>query len=492
MAPAPPPSSTLARCEAHRAVAGWECTGCHRALCPDCAAERVVYPATVTVCAICGELAEELIQKKTDAGSLASRLPGAFTFPFTSIEGAAAWLGLALWLYVCSFLGLLGALIGWGVIIGSLFGLTRSSASGKDHIELSDFQDPISSILIPLVRFAVAMVPAWGGALLALYTGLGWINWVALGITVVWSPTAFIGAATNANFVDMMNPFRVLRASAAMGKDFAVYAAGLFAVLVVMVLSVPVAAIISKFLRVPFLGQMAVNLVLLYAPFVGARIAGLVLFLHGGIFGWGDATEGYEAILKGTKPRGQAPVKKEVQVVKKLAAIELEPEAPPDIVLQQARARDRFAALELDPRSEQPPDVAPLDVALLPTHGEQSTEQIRRAIREKKPDVALDGFRTTGLSAAPHLSFDELMWLGQTAASHIDYESAELAFRHAVQCAGVPLEPKLRAKVMLARLLGEKLKRDAEGRALMNEVLAEAPGTSAATFAEQWLAQSRS
>ncbi|MBL8912305.1 MAG: hypothetical protein JNM17_16560 [Archangium sp.] len=487
MAPAP----ALARCEAHQAVAGWECTACHRALCPDCAAERTVYPATVIVCAICGELAEELIQKRADAGSLASRLPGAFAFPFTSLEGAAAWLGIALWLYAWSFLGALGLLIGWGVAIGSLFGLTRSSASGKDHLELSDFQDPISSILVPFVRFAVAMVPAWGGALLALYTGFGWLNWVALAVTVLWSPTAFIGAATNANFVDMLNPFRVLRASAAMGKDFAVYALGLFVVLIVLVLSVPLAALVSKFVVVPVLGGLMVQLVLLYAPFVGARIAGLVLFLHPGVFGWGDVAEGYEGILKGTRPRGQAPVK-EAQTVKNFTAIELPPEKPPDVVLQQARPRDRFAAIELDPESAPPPEVAPLDVALLPTHGEQSTEEIRRAIRERKDEVALDGFRTTGLAAAPHLTFDELMWLAQTAANRIDYESAELAFRHAVKCSGVALEPKVRAKVMLARLLGEKLKRDGEGRALMNEVLQEAPGTSAATFAQQWLAASRS
>jgi hypothetical protein len=41
---------------------------------------------------------------------------------------------------------------------------------------------------------------------------------------------------------------------------------------------------------------------------------------------------------------------------------------------------------------------------------------------------------------------------------------------------------------MLARLLGERLSRRDEGRALMEVVCREAPGTSAATFATQWLA----
>ena len=472
--------ATLLRCEAHRAVAGWQCTGCHRALCPDCAAEKTVHPVTVTVCVVCGELAEELVRKRSDAGSLASRLPGAFVWPLTSFEASAAWLGVAMWLYACSFLGLVGAFVGWGVAIGSMFGLTRSSASGKDHLELNDFQDPFTSIMLPVVRFAIVMLPAWGGALLALFLERPWLNWVAAGVTLVWSPTAFIGAATNASLVDMVNPFRVLRASAALGKDFAVYLASLFGVLVLWAASFTLAFFVQKYLVVPVLGGMAVELILLYAPFVGARIAGLVLYLHGGVFGWGDSTEGYDAILKGTRPRGEVP-QKEAQVgARSFAPIELEPEAPPHVPLQSATPRDRFAAIELDPHAEKPPDVAPLDVARLPSHGEQSTALIRKAMAEKKDDVALDGFRATGLAAAPHLTFDELLWLAQTAASHVDYESAELAFRSAVPS---------RAKVMLARLYAERLNRAADGRALMEQVCSEAPGSSAATFAQQWLAQ---
>jgi hypothetical protein len=303
----------------------------------------------------------------------------------------------------------------------------------------------------------------------------------------VWSPTAYIGAATNAAFVDMLNPFRVLRASAAMGKDYGVYVLSLVGVLAAMVVSVPLSALVNRYVLVPVVGGVLAQLVLVYAPFVGARIAGTVLFLHGPIFGWGDALEGYEAILKDTRPRGTLPEQKKPERARE--AIELEPEPRPDLALQGARPADRFAALELDPASERPPEVAPLDVALLPTHGEQSVVAIREAMRAQRADVALDGFRATGLTAAPLLTFDELLWLGQTAAAHIDYESAELAFRQAVQREGTALEPRVRAKVMLARLLAEKLKKPAEGRALMEAVCAEAPGTSAATFATQWLSR---
>ncbi|MFT3711750.1 MAG: hypothetical protein QM817_29275 [Archangium sp.] len=479
----------LLTCTAHGAIAGWECTGCHQNLCPDCAAEKIVYPATVVVCALCGELAEELIRKKADAGSLLSRVPGAFTFPFTSFEGLAAWFGLSLWLWFVSFLGALGVVIGWGVLIGSLFGLTRSTASGKDHLELSDFQDPVTSVFGPLFRFVVAMVPAWGGALFANYTHRPWLLWVAAAITILWSPTAYIGAATGASFVDMMNPLRVLRASAAMGKDYGVYVMGLFGVLVAWVVTFLLAVFIDRVVLVPVLGGVMAHMAASYAPFVGARLAGIVLFLHGGIFGWGDKLEGFEAILKDTPPRGRVPEAKKPERTRE--AIELEPEAQPALAFHNATAGDRFAALELDPHSEKPPDVAPLDVALLPEHGEQATASIRQAIAAQQTDAALDGFRATGLSAAPFLTVDELLWLGQSAASHIDFESAELAFRTASTKADAPLEQRVRAKVMLARLLAEKLKKPAEGRALMEEVRAEAPGSSAATFADQWLSQQR-
>ncbi len=469
------------QCEAHGAVAGWECANCHRPLCPDCAATKVMYPATVVACVPCGGLAEELVRAKSETASLAQRLPGAFTF-FLTVEGVAAWLGVALWVWLTSFAGLGGLFFGWGGAIAALFGLTRSTANGKDHLELSDFQDPLSSVGLPLIRFAVAMLPAWGGALLALETQRPWLLWLSLALTIVWSPTAFIGAATNASFVDMLNPLRVLKASAALGKDFAVYVGSLFAVGVVLAVSVPLSRAISHFLWVPVLSGVLSQMALLYAPLVGARIAGLVLFLHGPVFGWGDSNERYEPILKGVEPRGVLPETRVEQ--RSHAPLELEPEP---VVLKPAGLSERFGALEVDRAAEAPPQGAVLDVSLLPSHAEQNAQLIREAIRAGNHGAALDGFRATGLTAKSALTFEELVWLGQTASSHIDYESAELAFRAALERGGAP-EPTNRTRVMLARLLGERLSRRDEGRALMEVVCREAPGTSAATFATQWLA----
>lgn len=473
--------SPAQKCERHGAAAGWECTICHEPLCPDCSALKSIPPVTMLACARCGEMAEPLLRKKSESATLAQRLPGAFAFPFRG-EGLPAWLGISMFLWLFSFLGLLGAAIGWGVVIASLFGLTRSTARGGDHLELSDFQDPLSSIALPMVRFTLIMFPAWAGGFLSSYLRQDWLYWVALAVTVLWSPTAYIGAAASANLVDMMNPFRVLGATARIGKDFGVYLGGILAVGATIFLSVPLAMLVNKYLVVPVLGGVLTQMVLSFGPFVGARVAGLVLMLHGPVFGWGEEFDLWEPVLGDTQPRGELPVKRTLP--RHLpSSIELEEEP---VVMEPPRAHDRFAAIELNPEADRPPDVAPLDVALLPTFSEQSAVSIREAMAQGKPDVALDGFRSTGLSAAAQLSFDELLWLGQTATSHIDYESAELAFGKAAERRAPP-EALGRARVMLARLLAERLNRKDDAKSWMQRVLAEQPGTAAATYAQTWL-----
>ena len=478
-----PAASGPSRCEQHQALAGWHCTQCHHALCPDCTAVKQIPPISMLACSRCGELAEPLLRKKSEAASLAERLPGAFRFPFQG-EGLPAWLGLSMFLWLGGLLGGLGSLIAWGITMASLFGLTRSTARGGDHLELSDFQDPLTSILMPLVRFALVTLPAWGGILVALSTGKQWLVWASLVVTVLWSPTAYIGAAAGASVLHMMNPLRVLGSTARLGKDYGVYLGGIFAVGVTIIITQVLALVVRTYVHVPIVGGVMAQMIAAYGPFVGARLAGLVLMLHGPVFGWGEEDELYEPVLGDTQPRGELPVKRTLP--RHLPnQIELEPEPPP--AWQGAEAvNDRFAAIELDPNSEAPPEVAPLDVALLPTFSEQSAQTIRQAIKNGKADVALDGFRSTGLSSADQLTFEELMWLGQTAASHLDYESAELAFGKAAVRKEAP-ESLGKARVMLARLLAERMNRKDDAVSWMRRVLTEQPGTAAATYAQNWL-----
>ncbi|HEY1087285.1 MAG TPA: hypothetical protein VGE37_06300, partial [Archangium sp.] len=483
---------------------------CHHPLCPDCAAVRWVPPISLLACGRCGELAEPLVRLKGEGTSLAQRLPGAFGFPFT-VEGFAAMLGIALWLWLTSLGGIMGGLVGWSVAIASFFGLTRSSSRGSDHLELSDFQDPLTSVLMPVARFALVLFPAGVGLYLWARTGHGafalvmfpaWVGlylWARTGhvgfgigslvVCALWSPTAFIGAAAGTSVLHLMNPVRVLGVTARIGTDFGVYLGAVFGVGVLMLISVPLSLLVDKYVFVPVLGGVTSKLVLVYAPFVGARIAGFVLMLHGQAFGWGEELDRYEAVLGDTQPRGELPVRESTLPKHLPRHIELEPEpvfhdGPTDF--KKSGTVDRFAALELSPEGDAPMGAAPLDVTLLPSLGEQNAATIRDAIQRNDADLALDGFRSTGLTSAPSLSFDELVWLGQTAASRIDFESAELAFRSAAERTA-PDESLGRARVMYARLLAERLSRKDDATSWMKRIVEEHPGTSAAQYAQQWL-----
>lgn len=466
-------------CEAHGALAGWECTACHRPLCPDCAVEKVVPPVSLVVCSVCGQLAEPLLQHRADAASFASRLPAAFLFPLKG-EGPAVWLGLSAVVWGLHFMGGLGTLLAWGILTGSLFGLIRSTARGGEGVELSDFQSPLDGVLLPVARFAVAMLPAWGGALLVGYTGLPWLAWVVLAVSIAWTPTSVIAAASGTSLVHLLNPLRVLGASAQLGRDFVTYVVALVAVLLLWVVALVLGAWLDT-LPVPFITSALAALLAVYPPLVAARVAGTVMHLHGTVFGM-DAIDVHEPVLGDARPRGQ-PVEPPRTLPRHLpTVIELEPEPEPAPV---SRAASRFHAMEA--ASDAPlPEAAPLDVSLLPSHAEQSAAAIRAAMRAGDTDAALDGFRATGLLCADALSFDELLWLGQTAGARIDYDASLLALEHAAK-RDAPAESRGRAWVMLGRLLGEHLGRRDDATAWMQRVLRETPGTAAAQFATKWL-----
>ncbi len=455
------------RCERHGAIAGWECTVCGHALCPECAATKMIPPISLLTCGLCGELAEPLLRHKRQAASLSQRVREAFIFPLLA-EGFPVWLGLSMWLWVTSLFGAGGLLLGWTSTLASLFGLTRSTARGG-NLELSDFQEPIHSIVVPFVRFTIAMFPAWGGALLGYSLGRPWLLWVALLITAFWTPTALIGAAAGTDILHLLNPVRVLGATARIGKDFGVY----LGALVLVAATVGLSALVTKGLNlwwVPVFSSLLSQMVWLYAPMVAARISGAVLLLHGPVFGWGETLDLYQPVLGDAQPTG-FPFQKERK------QMSLSVELP-----RAAGTEDRFAALEPNPNTH-----PSLDETSLPSFAEQSAESIRQAIARNQAGSALDGFRAAGLAAAPVLSWNELVWLGQSATAHLDYVSAELAFSTAQERAE-STEERGRARVLLARLLAERLERKGEAAVLMRRVVNEHPDTAAARFATKWLA----
>jgi hypothetical protein len=471
---------TELRCETHQAVAGWKCTVCERVLCPDCTAYKYVPPTRLTVCVLCGELAEPLLRERTVKETLVQQLPGAFQFPLRG-DAPALWLGLTFFFFAASYAG--ASFAAWVLSLGTFFALIRGTASGHDALELSDFRDPLTSMFLPAARFAIAMLPAWAGVLATVLTGETFWSWLAVLVTVVWAPVNVIAAARDAHLGAMLDPRRVFGAVARIGGDYVPYLGGLAAAGVLWFL----AFVLGEGLRhsalyFPFITPLLTQALLAYPPLVGARIAGLVLRRHPQAFGSED-TERFDSVLGDLEPRGVLPEKTSTLPSHLPSEIELPPEAPP----QLPEAGHRFAAMEVSGAAEAPAEVAPLDVRMLPGIGEQSTREIRTAMRASDIDTALDVFRATGLSCVDQLNVDELLWLGQVAGARIDYESALLALEHAAKKDAAP-EAKGKSWVMLGRLLGEKLNRRDEAVTWMNRVVAELPKSSAADFARKWLA----
>lgn len=466
------------RCSAHRAVAGWQCTACHQPLCPDCAAYKYVPPAKLLVCALCGELAEPLLRERVEKEPLSQQLPEAFRFPLRG-DGPALWLGLTMFVWAASYAGPLAVLVAWLLSLGTYFAVIRAAASGHDALELSDFRDPLTSMMLPAARFAVAMLPAWGGVVVAVFTdNTSWL-WLAVLLSVVWAPVNLIAAARDAHLLSMLDPRQVFGAVSRVGGDYLTYLGALGAVGMLWLLARVVSgAVLHSALYFPFITPLLMQALVVYPVLIAARVAGLVLRRHPDAFG-SEHAERFDAVLGDTEPRGQPPVRESTLPAHLPSAIELAP--PPS-----QPAGHRFAAVEASASGHAPPHVAPLDVRLLPGIGEQSAKEIRGAMRSGNVDAALDAFRATGLSCVDLLNVDELLWIGQTAGARIDYEAALLALEHAAK-KDAPADAKGKAWVMLARLLGEKLERRDEASTWMRRVVNELPGTSAAAFAQKWL-----
>ena len=87
----------------------------------------------------------------------------------------------------------------------------------------------------------------------------------------------------------------------------------------------------------------------------------------------------------------------------------------------------------------------------------------------------------------PELTVGELSWLGRSAASQQQDQVALAAFEAASWAGGGA--DVASARVMLARLLAERLGRFDEGRRWMQRVVDESPDTEAARFAQGWLSR---
>ena len=289
-------------CRTHAAAAGWRCTHCEELLCPRCVAVRDVRPVSLTACTLCGNLAEPLRRHRREVASFVARLPGALRYPFRD-EGLYGFLALTVGLAVANTLGDTVVLVAWLAIIGALFGVTRSTARGSDHLEMGDFSDPVTDLALPFGLFGVATLPVWGSVWLARHLHSTALLVVAGALGVLWAPMALLGAATNTSPVSMLNPLRMYGLALRVGRDYLVYVAALVGC-VLLTLVNGVLAVFAWQTQLAVVSQLVGAALLVYWPFVAAHLGGLVLYLHGDAMEWGTPDQYYEPVLGDAQPAG--------------------------------------------------------------------------------------------------------------------------------------------------------------------------------------------
>lgn len=334
-------------CSLHtRTIAGWSCTECHRALCPECAGWRSTGVHRVTLCMRCGGPATRLRTHRSIRHPFRYSLLGALGWP-------ASWGGLAT-LFCCaaltSGLGLIGRygrLAGFGLVLCWFLQIVRESASGGDRVPgPNEFTGLIEGIVSPALRAALASVwvlgpfAIWfvfaGYTLDALAQHPVHLDAAAIGLAcagLLLAPLAMVLAALDSPLQLIVNPFAMISLTFALGVDYwlatlscALCAAGTFLIQI---------ATRALFRNHPFpLDGLVAALFLLYLPMVAFRALGLLVRARGDALGYGSA-EFYRVPILDAVPVHEVkpPEQKLIEIEPRFAQpLELGSSAP-DIVL---------------------------------------------------------------------------------------------------------------------------------------------------------------
>lgn len=516
------------RCERHRAPAGWRCTTCGGALCPDCAALRTHALNELPVCTRCGGTARALTRHRRDRASFAARLPSAVLW-LVKPRGLLALAATVLACVIAGFVGrlvpffgpLLGMLLAIGGAAAALFTVVRATAQGHDEVELTDFS--VGDVLLPaLFRLALATAPVWG--LAVAYDWLGsedappallMLGWGLL--AAAYLPAAFIMAATESPILDLLNPLKVLGIAAQLGRPFLWLVAVWWGALLVSALAAGVTAVLHM-PQIPFITSGIELVILLVGPLLGARAAGLLLYVEGDRVDYDSPERFIEPLLGETSPRGVAPALAEGGEVRSRARsrhrepLELEeptrePSGAGAGAGAEAEAATRrvaeFTAEDLPPFHSGLSRIA----AAGPSRPEVSVQTDAAAsLTGQAPLTSLEAQQVAALRASMRaadyggtvelwraaqpegLGVEELLWIAK-AASHLRHDGE--AYGVLARAVETPAPDALRAQaaVIFGRFLFERLQRPEEAVSWMERAALRYPQTPGGRFAAGWLAE---
>lgn len=460
------------KCTQHpSALAGWSCVGCSARLCPDCVAIKRMVSTELIICLRCQELAKPLTMRRSEKLPFFSVVWRAPLYPLNS-AGLIAILAFALVMAVLSYGGGLATRIGVGIYWAYVFSIIRTSSRGSEEVEPFEFSSLFDDVLMPAFRGVVATTLIWLPAFVYAFSIRDWdsktsplsialdpVVWVLVIAGVVYVPMALMIAATGGGVLRMINPLMVFGYIHRLGKDYWLALLPLGAVFMGGLLLEGIGFVVLL-LPLPFVPRVIDQMLGAYAPFVMARVLGLLLYVRGDVLEYGPASDYEEPVLPGAVPRGALP--------SHVAAAGGDASAPSG----RRRAPIELSSLDSPGPAQATPDpgAAAAEVSRLVAANQlQQAAALYGALAEPAAGA---------LPAADHLA------VGRRAAAEGNYPLAVKALKAAASSAD-PVAPN--AMVILARLYGERMGQPAEAQQLYQAVLSRFPGTPAAKFAQERL-----
>lgn len=316
------------RCVRHPgAPAGWECSGCHSKLCPDCTAVRRTGTSQLFVCCCCGDMARPITIERASVPFL-HRVLDAPLFPLKP-PGLVALAMLSVFLAFMSYFRSSFAppmarwfvfLVYYGTFWAYMLYIIRSTGAGTTRMAVPEFRDIRTDLFGPALKGIAATAMIWVPAVAYAFAVRQWgltdflalaplrdpIFWALILLGVVYAPMALLAAATDIELGGMLNPIRIFTYIRRMGWPYF----GAVAALIVLAVA---GAIVDSFIvphlmaiPIPFVCRILATAAGLWAPFVMVRVLGLLLHVYGWHLDWGDRSEYADPVLRGVAPRGSA------------------------------------------------------------------------------------------------------------------------------------------------------------------------------------------
>ncbi|MEL7372585.1 MAG: hypothetical protein AAFN74_26910, partial [Myxococcota bacterium] len=170
--------------------------------------------SSIPVCAVCGGLATPLVRPKKIRGFVEA-LPQ-FVASFFTMDGLTSLAALGIFVYLLKTFGV--GIFAWAVTTTYMFTVIQSAAQGSERLpDPTDFTD-VFSIVLPVMRFIVALSYVWLPAVLYVTFGFGGLGledpplysdplFILLNIAgLAYFPMAVIVAAISESFIAVLDP----------------------------------------------------------------------------------------------------------------------------------------------------------------------------------------------------------------------------------------------------------------------------------------------